>query len=255
MLCDPSRKGWNPKEYNVFVPIAIASIGPLYRMQTVEERSIALHLKRATASEIRQLSKGRSRELRALLEPLAKRCARWAVDNAESLKNNARPVLPDGMNGREQDKWEPFIAIADSLGSRWGRLARNVAIAMSSSHDDDDQPMGVLLLKDIRELFEAKNETLIADDRLVQGFIRTLSKCPNWDSANRRADILPLIKRLTEAQIDELVAAYNGNGELQTTHGFTGLRPGYGQGLAWHLTRLGARRFHRNNEGKIEEES
>jgi hypothetical protein len=100
-----SGDDWIPAEFNVFVPIAIASIGMLRKMQTVESRSIHIHLKRATPTELKHFSKGRRRELKALLDPFAAKCARWATDNLNMLKSNARPTLPDAMTGREQDKW------------------------------------------------------------------------------------------------------------------------------------------------------
>jgi putative DNA primase/helicase len=43
-----SGDDWKPISLDVFVPIAIASIGPLRSMRTVESRAIAVHLKRAT---------------------------------------------------------------------------------------------------------------------------------------------------------------------------------------------------------------
>ena len=43
-----SGDDWIPAEFNVFIPIAIASIGMLRKMQTVESRSIHVRLKRAT---------------------------------------------------------------------------------------------------------------------------------------------------------------------------------------------------------------
>ena len=150
---------WKPVELNVFVPIAIASIGPLRRMETVEDRSIGVHLKRATAAELKPLSKGRRRELNAVLEPLAAKCARWTADNPPNTE--ARPSIPD-MAGREMDKWESLIGIADRIGSEWPARSRAIAVAKSNARGDDDKSIGVILLHDIRAVFEAKDQ-----DRLM----------------------------------------------------------------------------------------
>ena len=131
-----SGDDWIPAEFNVFVPIAIASIAMLRKMQTVESRSIHIHLKRATPAELKQLSKGRRREMKAVLDPLAAKCARWASDNVEVLKG-ARPDFPDSMSGRDMDKWEPLLAIADAIGGEEGKAARLAAIAASGAHDAD----------------------------------------------------------------------------------------------------------------------
>ena len=150
-----SGDDWKPVQLNVFVPIAIASIGPLRRMETVEDRSIAVHLKRATPAELEPLSKGRRRELKAVLEPLAAKCARWIADNPPDVE--ARPSIPD-MAGREMDKWESLIAIADRIGGEWPARARAIAVAKSAARGDDDKSLGVILLSDIRAIFENKNQ-------------------------------------------------------------------------------------------------
>jgi hypothetical protein len=147
---------WTPVEFNGYVPIAIASIGLLRKMQTVEDRSIVIHLKRATSEEMRRLSKGRRRELSIILEPLAQKCARWAADNLDRLKG-ARPDLPDALSGREQDKWEPLIAIADAIGEQAGTAARSAALAASTTQDGEDRPILIALLGDIRKLFQEKS--------------------------------------------------------------------------------------------------
>jgi putative DNA primase/helicase len=147
-----SGDDWKPVELNVFVPIAIASIGPIRRMQTVEDRGIAIHLKRATGAELKPLDKGRRRTLKAALEPLALICAKWAADHGESLKG-ARPELPDEMFGREQDKWEPLIAIADSIGDDCGTRARTIAAKLSASRGDDGTTIGVMLINDLQSIF------------------------------------------------------------------------------------------------------
>jgi len=96
-------------------------------------------------------------------------------------------------------------------------------------------------------------KVLIKDDRVVKAYIRALPKCRNWDTANKMASLLPGIRRLTSDQIDDLVAAFNQNPELQTAHGFTGNRPDlYGAGLVWHLNRLGARTFYYDENRKIQ---
>jgi hypothetical protein len=162
---------WMPTEFNVFVPIAIASIGTLRKMQTVEDRSIAIHLKRATPAELKQLAKGRKRELESMLAPLAEKCARWAADNAQELKGR-RPEMPNALSGREQDKWEPLVAIADSIGVEASNAARLAAITTSHARDGEDAPLGIGLLGDIKQLFEDRS----ADKLPSKGICDDLAK-------------------------------------------------------------------------------
>jgi TIR domain len=85
---------------------------------------------------------------------------------------------------------------------------------------------------------------LIAHDRVLSAYIAALRRCPNWDSANALAKVLPALEKLTPKQIDELVAAYNDTAEVRGGWGFNGSRPGmYGPGLVHYLNLQGARRF------------
>jgi len=151
---------WNQLDLNWFVPIAIASIGTLRNMQTVESRSITVAMKRGTPAELKELLKGRRREMKAILEPLAAKCARWTADNVEQLKD-AHPILPDNLSGREQDKFEPLVAIADLIGKEAGKDARDAALQLSGKRDEGDS-IGVVLLADIRNTFDDKNADKLA---------------------------------------------------------------------------------------------
>jgi hypothetical protein len=97
---------------------------------------------------------------------------------------------------------------------------------------------------------------LIKNDRMFRAYIDALRKCPNWDSANKLADVLPAIETLSVGQIDELVSAYNETLELHGSHGFNGTRPRTnGKGIAWHLNRLGSKKFRYGKDHVIEHSS
>lgn len=94
---------------------------------------------------------------------------------------------------------------------------------------------------------------LIKNNRGFSAYISALRKCPSWDSGNTLAKVLPSIERLTDAQIDDLVAAYNETSELRGSFAFHGGKPRlYGPGLVSHLNRLGSRQFRYSSEGLIE---
>jgi putative DNA primase/helicase len=151
---------WVPADINVFIPIAIASIKELRRMATVENRSIQIWLKRATRQERAVLTKARRRAIKTTLEPIADRCARWAQDNARRLAG-MRPAL-DFEDGRNEDKWEPLIGIADYLDVQLGKQAREIAAAMIG-RSADDQPLSGRLLADIKSLFDLKRAERLPD--------------------------------------------------------------------------------------------
>jgi hypothetical protein len=147
---------WVSTDINVFVPIAIASIKKLRRMETVEQRSIHIWLKRATKAERNSLTKARQRTLKATLQPIADRCARWALDNADQL--DAMDPALDFEDGRDEDKWMPLIGIADYLDAELGTRVRQIAAGMIGETATDKQSLPILLLADIKQLFDRKRE-------------------------------------------------------------------------------------------------
>ena len=68
------------------------------------------------------------------LPDLKRRCIRWAADNLISLRDAALDVaVPDGLNDRAADNWEPLLAIADRAGGDWPERARKAALALSGN--------------------------------------------------------------------------------------------------------------------------
>jgi hypothetical protein len=70
---------------------------------------------------------------------------------------------------------------------------------------------------------------------------------------NTKAQVLPLINKLTKLQIDEFVSTYNQTVELHGSFGFNGSWSSkYGPGLVYHLNRLGECKFRFAGPDKIE---
>jgi hypothetical protein len=93
----------------------------------------------------------------------------------------------------------------------------------------------------------------IKEDGMRSSYLRAVKECPSYEAGNVLASVLPAIERLTNNQVDGLVAAFNQNFELRRSYGFDGSKPKeYGMGLLAHINRLGSRRFKRNL-GIIEE--
>src|SRR5262249_44581177 len=75
------------------------------------------------------------------------------------------PVMPTGLNNRLADNWRPLLAIADTFGPEWGRLAREAAVAFAREHHDENAQ--VLLLQDIRDVFDARDVDRLFSAALV----------------------------------------------------------------------------------------
>ena len=139
-----------PRAFSTWAPKAIARIGKL--APTLADRSIPIALKRKPPdTDVER----QPRDPKAAFQTLRRKCIRWADDNVISL-SKAETEVPEVLGFRAQDSWEPLLAIADACGPGWGERARAAAIKLSASarHIGNSQSLGVLLLEDIRDIFD-----------------------------------------------------------------------------------------------------
>jgi hypothetical protein len=95
---------------------------------------------------------------------------------------------------------------------------------------------------------------LIRHERMFPSFIRSIQECSSFDHGNQLAELLPYIERLSEGQIDELIAAYNEGGQVTGSYGFNGSKSSkHGHGLTHHLNRLSSRKFKLDDWKVVEE--
>ena len=140
---------FEPKVFHVFGAVAIAAIGKL--PDTLMDRSVVIEMKRKAPGERLQKLRRRQREA---LSALPRRCARWAADNAKAL-SECEPDVPDDLDDRAADNWEPLLAIADEAGGPWPARARATALLLSGARADaaETGDNGVQLLADVRAVF------------------------------------------------------------------------------------------------------
>ena len=156
----PMPDGYEPREFSCWAPVALAGIGRL--PDTVRDRSIELEMKRKLPSEtVRKLRRRDGAEL----NELARKLVRWTEDNVSALKT-AAPTMPDGLNDRAADAWEPLVAVADRAGGSWPGLARAASLGLSGEGLKDDN-IDALLLSDIRDVFLAKGGDRITGKELI----------------------------------------------------------------------------------------
>lgn len=56
----------------------------------------------------------------------------------------ARPEIPNCLNDRAGDIWEPLLALADLAGGTWPEVARQAAVGLSAN-SEEASPIGALL--------------------------------------------------------------------------------------------------------------
>jgi putative DNA primase/helicase len=180
-----------PKQFSTWGAKAISGIGHLH--ETLMDRSVILELRRKLPSEsverLRHAEPG-------LFDALASRLARWADDEAHAV-SRARPALPDALNDRAQDNWEPLLAIADLAGGDWPRLARDAALRISGA-EQDSKSLTAELLEDVRGVFEARRIERMRSTDLLAALVEDEER--PWAAYNRGRPMTPhqLSKRLGE---------------------------------------------------------
>ena len=165
-----------PTRFSTWGAKAIAGIGRL--ADTLMDRSIILGLRRKLPTE--QVERLRYAEP-SLFPNLRSMLARFAEDCQEEVRL-ARPDLPESLNDRQQDNWEPLLAIAQVVGGDWPDKALKAALKLSGS-ESMAQTIGTELLTDIRTIFENRDIDRIKTVDLIEALCDD-SEAP-WCTYNR----------------------------------------------------------------------
>lgn len=139
-----------PRRFKVWAPKCIAMIGKL--PDTLEDRALVVPLRRKQSGEV--VERFRADRLNEFL-PLRRMAARWAADSSLRLAD-LDPIVPSELNDRAQDNARAVCAIADLAGGEWPQLVRASLVGIAAQPDDEPQSAGVLLLRDMAEVFQTK---------------------------------------------------------------------------------------------------
>ena len=126
--------------------------------------------------------------------PLKERAARWAAAHLDGLRD-ARPSIPDALDDRAADGWEPLLAIADAAGRDWPQRARLAALALSCRDVRDDDSLGVKLLADIRTVFEERGVDRLSSAELLAS-LNAIEESPWGDFKGKPLDTRRLARLL-----------------------------------------------------------
>ena len=177
------------RQFSTWAPIVIALIGAL--PSTLEDRAINISMRRKSPGEtVERFRIDRTDGLRQVRQ----KAARWVADNLASLKS-ADPSVPDAIQSdRARDNWRPLLAIADAAGGEWPARAREVAAAMSGGEPQAESNK-VLLLQDLRDLFDSRNvDQLLTDD--ILGYLKTRDDRPWSEYRDGRPITAPQMSQL-----------------------------------------------------------
>jgi hypothetical protein len=185
------------QDFSVFCPKAFAGIGDL--PDTISDRTIRIRLERRKRNGDEEIERYRIREQKVPAAELRDLLAELFEPEVDRLRD-LRPELPDELDDRAQDIWEPLLAIADLAGGEWPERARVAALELSTGEAREDDSLSVQLLRDIYSVFSA--------------------------TGTRRYRTSDLLEELT--QIEESPWADFDHGKPVTAHGLSRLLKPYG---------------------------
>ena len=136
------------RDFPVFAATALAGLGDL--PDTILSRSVTVRMRKRCADE--PVGAFRARVHEAPGHALRTRLAGWAAIVGTSA-GIAWPKLPDGVEDRKAEIWEPLLAVADQAGGHWSETARVTCVEFCAATDYRRTSLGVRLLADLREIF------------------------------------------------------------------------------------------------------
>lgn len=167
------RKGatWtraNRDEKCIFGPVVMAGLAKSYRasddLKALRSRTIQVTMTQSSKPE-----EYRPRLHDAMAADLRKVLARWAVRHAPLILEDW-PELPEGVEGRTAELWEPLIMVANAAGGHWPTTAREACQELALGNQDnapEELPLSQQLLGDLRAIF-APEEYKLTTVKIVQ---------------------------------------------------------------------------------------
>lgn len=152
------------ERFPVFCAKAFFGIGD-FLPDTLADRAIPVRLQRRTSEE--PVERFRRREAEPEGHAL-RDCLAAALEPRLEELQQARPHLPDELDDRAEDSWEPLFEIADLADKDWPERARRAALTLFSPDHREDDSMTARLLSDIYTVFEANGDERFKTAELIE---------------------------------------------------------------------------------------
>lgn len=149
--CVVSGNKVTTEELPAYCAVAMAGLYDL--PDTVLARSVVIRMRRRAPAEV--IEPYRRRIHGCLGNALRDRAAQWA--ETYRLAGNY-PDMPDGVEDRAADLWEPLCAVANAAGEIWQKRAFVAAVALVAQSQEAPPSMGLLLLADLRTIFKGHDQ-------------------------------------------------------------------------------------------------
>lgn len=150
--------------FPVFGAKVFAGIGDCLP-DTIVDRAIQIRLQRRTRDEV--VDRFRRRDVSPEADALRDTLANLLSPHIDHLRN-LRPDLPDELDDRARDVWEPLFALADLAGDEWHVRSRAAALELSTGEEREDDSQTARLISDIHSVFEETGEERLRTADLIE---------------------------------------------------------------------------------------
>ena len=171
--CVAKGLSFDVRSWSTWTPKIFSGIGRL--ADTIEDRAVIIRMTRRRKDQpIERL------RYDVQFEELRRKAARFVSDNKEAIRS-AEPVIPQGLDDRAADNWEPLFALADLAGDKWPATARQAALELSGERTQAN----LELLSDVKRAFEESK----ADRLFSRNICERLAKIQGaqWSKFGKRS--------------------------------------------------------------------
>jgi hypothetical protein len=166
---------------------AVAPAGLGWLPDTILSRSIIIRMRRRHTGETvepyrRRIHSPEGDRIRGLIEI-------WAA----GVTFEGWPELPQEIQDRNADVWEPLIQIADLIGGEWPARARVAAVTLVTDLREAEPSLGIRLLTDLKLIFK---DALSMTTKSILANLTTLEEAPWRDLRGKPLDERSLANRL-----------------------------------------------------------
>ena len=96
------------------------------------------------------------------------------------------------------------------------------------------------------EICKTLMQNKLSREIMNTAYINAIKNSISYDASLKLGVLLPLLNNLTNKQIENLVEAYNENGQIYDCWPFNGDRPHrYGKGLLYYLNEMTGNKYHK----------
>ena len=182
--CVVRGKNIETEEIPAYAAVAMAGLGWL--PDTILSRSVIVRMRRRHAGERvepyrRRVHAGEGRGIREMI-------AAWTRSVSVEW-----PELPNEIQDRDADVWEPLVAVADAIGGEWPARARAAGVALVADSKEVEASLGIRLLTDLQSIFEGAQEL---PSKAILELLQGLPEAPWGDLHGKPLDERGLARRL-----------------------------------------------------------